>query len=246
MDCFTMQIAGLNVQVQPMFASTKEYCRAYLIDQPPALYVTVNSEDLVYEQAMLDREAVEEGLRFRKFTDPFMERMTIQRKIADHLILQDILLLHGSTVCVDGVAYLFTAPCGTGKSTHTRLWRQIFGDRAVMVNDDKTFLRITDSGVFAYGSPWSGKHGLDSNICVPLKGICILRRGPENLIQRLTAADGLAFLKHQSHTPDNSKGPELVNALTHKLVDRVPLWKLECNKEPQAAVVSYQAMSGQS
>ena len=54
----------------------------------------------------------------------------IQEKIAGQLLERDTLLLHGSTVAVDGQAYLFTAPCHTGKSTHTRLWRKLFGDRA--------------------------------------------------------------------------------------------------------------------
>jgi hypothetical protein len=54
----------------------------------------------------------------------------IQEKIAGQLLERDTLLLHGSTVAVDGQAYLFTAPCHTGKSTHTRLWRELFGDRA--------------------------------------------------------------------------------------------------------------------
>mgnify|MGYP006974675440 CR=1 FL=1 len=83
--------------------------------------VAVTKEDLIYQQATLDREAEQEGLRRRKFTDPFLERTVIQEKIAEKLLERDTLLLHGSTVAVDGQAYLFTAPCRTGISTHTRL-----------------------------------------------------------------------------------------------------------------------------
>ncbi len=185
MDAFTMEIAGFVIRVQPLFESTREYCRAYLSDQESAFTVCVTREELTAQQRMLEREAVEEGLKIRKFKDPFLERATIERRVADQLVWQDTLLLHGSTVSVDGRAYLFTAPCGTGKSTHTRLWRELFGERAIMVNDDKPFLRITPAGVLAYGSPWSGKHGLATNVCVPLKGICVLRRGAENRIHRV-------------------------------------------------------------
>ena len=116
-----MEVAGLAAFVQPMFFSTREYCRAYLTQREPEFFVEITAEDLIRQQEALDQEADEEGLRRRKFTDPFLERTVIQEKIAGQLLERDTVLLHGSTVAVDGQAYLFTAPCGTGKSTHTRL-----------------------------------------------------------------------------------------------------------------------------
>ena len=174
---FKMKIAGHTAAVTALFDSTPLYFKAYLTEDAPAFSITVTREDLDFEQEFLRQEALEEGIKVRKFTDPFLERTAIQRKIADFLFERDVLMTHGSTVAVDGKAYLFTAKCGTGKSTHTRLWRQVFESRAAMVNDDKPFLKITEAGVLACGSPWSGKHGLDTNITVPLQGICILERG---------------------------------------------------------------------
>lgn len=243
MDSFVIEIAGLRVCVQPMFASTRDYCCKYLSARTPDCCVEVTEEDLIYEQQMLDLEAAEEGLRPRKFSGPFLERTSIQRKIADFLIAQNTILLHGSTVAVDGDAYLFTAACGTGKSTHTRFWRETFGDRAVMVNDDKPFLQIAPRGVTAFGSPWSGKHGLDSNIAVPLKGICILHRGFENTIRQITANDARATLLHQSHAPDNAAMRTRVSALVEELMEKVPLWEMMCTKDPIAAKIAFDAMS---
>ena len=238
-----MEIAGLVTHVQPLFGSTREYFRRYLTEKQPELDVLVTPEDLAFEQAMFRQEAIEEGMKIRKFTDPFLERATIQRKVAMKLLERDTILLHGSTVAVDGKAYLFTAPCGTGKSTHTRLWREVFGDRALMVNDDKTFLRLTEDGVLAFGSPWSGKHGLDSNVCVPLKGICLLQRGKENVIRKATQDECLPELLHQCMIPEEEMLAQKARFLVEKLVEIVPLWNLECNKEPSAAVVSHDAMS---
>ena len=239
-----MEIAGLVTCVQPMFFSTREYCRQYLTEREPEFFVKVTPDDLVYQQQMLDKEADEEGLRRRKFTEPFLERMTIQEKIAQRLLTRNTLLLHGSTVAVDGQAYLFTAPCGTGKATHTRLWRELFGQRAIMVNDDKPFLEITPDGVLAYGSPWSGKHGLATNVCVPLKGICLLRRGEENEIYPLEPACGVAMLRAQAYMPEDSALLESTFALIDTLLEKVPLWEMSCNKDLEAAKVAYDAMSG--
>lgn len=242
MDAFTIEIAGLVTCVQPMFFSTREYCRSYLTEKRPEFYVEVTPEDLVRQRELLDQEADEEGLRRRKFTEPFLERAVIQDKLAQKLLERNTLLLHGSTVAVDGNAYLFTAPCGTGKSTHTRLWREVFGDRAVMVNDDKPFLKITTEGVLAYGSPWSGKHGLANNVCVPLKGICLLQRGTENEIRPLAPEYGIGLLREQAHIPEDSALRGSVFALVDALLEKVPLWQMSCNKEPVAAEIAYRAM----
>ncbi|MBR4863179.1 MAG: hypothetical protein IKU07_01280 [Oscillospiraceae bacterium] len=242
MDMFAIEIAGVAISVETMFLSTKEYFRPYLTEKEAEFSVDVTPLDLAREQELLDLEADAEGLKRRKFTDPFLERTVIQRKIADRLIGNDTLLLHGSTVAVDGKAYLFTAPCGTGKSTHTRLWRETFGERAVMVNDDKPFLRLTSDGVLAYGSPWSGKHGLATNICVPLQGICLLHRGEENCIQMLPPMEIKGILRHQLHESTDAALQEKAFALLDRLLETVPTWELFCNKEPEAARMAYDAM----
>lgn len=243
MDSFTIEIAGLSVGVQPLFSSTQVYFVRYLTDRSPDFFVDVSSDDLAFEQRILDLEADEEGLRRRKFSDPFLERSIIQRKIALELINRDTLLFHGSTVAVNGFAYLFTAPCGTGKSTHTRLWRDVFGDRAIMINDDKAFLKVTSSGVIAYGSPWSGKHGLDTNVSLPLKGICFLRRGKENRIWLGDSQKLWDEIAHQCLIPDDPEGKTNSLALIDGLLRFVPLWEMECTKDPSAAVLSYNTMS---
>jgi hypothetical protein len=240
---FTMTIAGYAARVQSLFESTPQYFRPYLSEDTPVFFFNVTREDIDFERRFLYEEALEEGFRVRNFPDPFLERAAIQRKFAEALFDLDILLLHGSTIAVDGNAYLFTAKSGTGKSTHTRLWRETFGSRAVMVNDDKPFLKFTPEGVLACGSPWSGKHGLDENITVPLQGICILERGKENRIERIPVEEALPMLLHQSYCPLDGGKRSAFEALVSSLAAGTPLWKMECNKEVDAALVSHNAMS---
>ena len=238
-----MEIAGHTGRVTSLFDSTPHQFSRYLTDRVPEFSVTVREADLPFEQAELDREALEEGFRRRVFTAPFLERAAIQRKFAEYLILHDTLLVHGSTVAVDGKAYLFAARSGTGKSTHTRLWMAAFGGRTLMVNDDKPFLEITDAAVLAHGSPWSGKHGLDTNTCVPLAGICLLERGVENVIRRVSPLELLPMLLHESYCPRDPGQHDRYRALVEELARRVPLWRMDCNREPEAAQVAHNAMS---
>ena len=240
---FTISIAGHAIGVSGLFDSTRDYCRSYLTEENPEFYVAVSREDLAFEQRELDEEARQEGMKLRTFTDPFLERTAIQRKVAEHLLTRDILLLHGSAVAVDGRGYLFMARCGTGKSTHTRLWRQVFGSRAVMVNDDKPFVELAEDGAILHGAPWSGKHGLETNISVPLAGICILNRGAENRVWRIGPEEALPMLLRQGAQPVQVDRLPVFRDLIVRLAAETPLWTMTCNREPEAAEVSYNAMS---
>lgn len=241
---FKIQIAGRVAAVSSLFESTRDYCRAYLTEKEPDFSVTVAREDMDFEQAALRQEAIEEGIRIRQFPEPFLERTAIQRKVAEQLIDWDTLLFHGSAVAVDGEGYLFTAGCGTGKSTHTRFYREVFGHRAVMVNDDKPFLRIMEEGVLVCGAPWSGKHGLDTNIAVPLKGVCILRRGTENRIWRIAPEAAEAMVRKQSACPLNPGRIPKFHSLVDALLEKTAFYEMECRKDPRAAEASWSAMSG--
>ena len=240
MVAFRMKIAGAVAEIQSLFDSTPQYFRAYLTGETPDFSFAVTPDHLRFEQEELDREAEEEGFRFRTFTDPFLERAAIQRAFAEFLFDRRILLLHGSAVALDGKGYLFMARSGTGKSTHTRLWREAFGSRAVMINDDKPFVGLDEQGVKIFGSPWSGKHGLDSNIAAPLAGICLLERGGEDRIQRILPRDALAMLRKQAYCPAEKQ--EQFLKLTAKLAEKTPLWRMECTKKQTAALVAQGAM----
>lgn len=244
MEQFTMQAAGRVVAVSALFASTRMYCAAYLCDGEPDFSVTITPQDIAFEREKAAKEDALEGLPVREFDDATLERTAVQRKIAEALFAYDAILFHGSVIAVDGEAFLFTAKSGTGKSTHTRLWRELFGQRAVMVNDDKPFLRVTDNGVTVYGSPWNGKHGLGSNIHMPLKAICVLERGEKNEIRSISAAEAVSMLLQQSNRPMQAKLLPQYMELLDQISGKVAFYRLACNMEPQAAVVAYEAMSG--
>ena len=180
-----------------------------------------------------------EGKDPQVYSDGYLESLAVYRKICEKMVEFDTILMHGSVVAVDGVAYLFTAKSGTGKSTHTRFWREVFGERAVMVNDDKPLLKLTEDGVLACGTPWDGKHRLSSNVCLPLKAICILERGDVNEIHRISPQEALPMVFQQTYRPKNlAKYMEIID----KLVGRVEFYRLRCNMTPEAAQVAYEAM----
>ncbi|RGN29570.1 hypothetical protein, partial [Bacteroides oleiciplenus] len=118
--------------------------------------------------------------------------------------------IHTSTIVCKGKAILFLGESGTGKSTHTRLWREHI-EGAVLLNDDSPIIRIIDGKPWVYGSPWSGKTPCYKNESYPLAACVRLSQAPYNQIKRLSIAQGYAAL-HPSCPPDFAYSDELYDS----------------------------------
>lgn len=171
------------------------------------------------------------------------ELMLTGRDFYTKLIDYEGFMLHSSAVEVDGRAYLFSAPSGTGKSTHTEQWLKLFGDRARIINDDKPAIRFMDGRVFACGTPWSGKNDISENVCVPLQGICLLERSEENFIRRISADEAAFGILNQTIREMDDEHVAVLLDLIDRAIDAVPVWRLGCNISEAAAVMAYRAMS---
>ena len=118
------KIADKTIAVTSIYNEVHEYCADYLTDEPADYSVTTTQADIDFEREKSAREDEVEGIPIRHFSDSYLEELAVYRKIAEEMISYDTILFHGSVIAVDGVGYLFTAKSGTGKSTHTRLWRE--------------------------------------------------------------------------------------------------------------------------
>ena len=175
MTAFTISLAGFPIRIEALYESTMRFCADYLCSEQPLFHIRMDETDLDREREKSDRERELEGLPPHRFSDAYLETLAVYRKIAAALLQKDVLLLHGSVMAFEGKAYLFTAPSGTGKSTHCRLWlSEIPG--AYVLNGDKPLLRVEADQVFACGTPWQGKENYGRNEILPLEAICILAR----------------------------------------------------------------------
>lgn len=177
--------------------------------------------------------------------DEECEYLSAGKYFSRQLIRFNGLFLHASAVVVDDRAYLFSAPSGTGKSTHTGLWLKTFGDRAYILNDDKPALRFVDGVWYAYGTPWSGKYDISVNARVKVGGICLLHQAEENTIRRITGSEAVFHLLDQTFRPVSARPQAMLLENLDNLLTHVPVWELGCNTDPQAAIVAYNAMAGE-
>lgn len=233
-----LKIAGHVFEIEHVLQYMHEYCKDYFTEEEAEYHLRVTKEDW---EALKKRSVKADDENF-VFSQLHLEMLSIYVKIVRELLEHDILLFHGSAVAVDGQAYLFTAKSGTGKSTHARLWRDYFGDRAIMVNDDKPLIRLTEHGASVIGSPWNGKHRLSNDIEVPLKAICILEQCEQNHIQPISGRDAWPMLFQQAHRPPEEDKMAKTLQLVDRLSKSVKLYRLGCNMDPEAAKISYEGM----
>lgn len=160
-----------------------------------------------------------------------------------HLLSFDGLMLHASAVAYEGRAYLFSGPSGMGKSTHTRLWQNVFGADALVFNDDKPALRRIDGRWYAYGTPWCGKDGINVNVKVPLGGICFLRRGEVNNIRPLDSLEAATRVISQTlrRFKDESNLDRMVSVVD-TLIREIPIFEFRNLPVPESARLSYETM----
>lgn len=228
------RIAEVDFQISYRYPYMEKLCRDYECKDPSAqaISIDVDEKDLAYERTKSEEV----------FPEYSYESLAIYRKICEEMLTYDSFLFHCSAVSVDGKAYIFAAPSGTGKSTHTRLWREHFGERAIMINDDKPLFQVREDAIYVCGTPWCGKHGIQTNTKAPIHGICILRRGEKNEIKKISAIEAYPDLYRQTYRPEDQAKMRKTLALLKQLAERIPMYELHCNISEEAAVVAWNGM----
>ena len=234
----TYKVADVVFAIKPIYRYTAKLCEKYLYsgEEQPEFTAVMTENDIAAEKSQAGAET---------FPDYYLESLAVFRKLCDYVLsFRQGIIFHSSAIAVDGKAYLFTAPSGTGKSTHARLWREMLGERAVMINDDKPIIRFVDGDFYVYGTPWNGKHHLDTNAHAKIAAICEIRQGKENKIRRISPQEMLTVVFNQTIRPTELDKMDNLLSILDKLLTTVPLYRLECNISREAAETSYSAMTG--
>lgn len=228
------KIADIAVEIVAKNSEVKRILSPYSCDDRSEVKIEIADADIEHEKKFADFES-----------DFALEATAILRKLCDILLYRfDGMFLHAATVIYNGGAYAFSAPSGTGKTTHILKWKKLFGDRVGILNGDKLFLRYIDGDIIAYGNPWQGKENLGENKKCPLKGIFVIKRDKENSVKRLSAMDGLMSLVGSTLFPKDKEGRIKELDFLDKLITTVPVFELHCNLEDDAVYTAISAIEG--
>ncbi len=234
---FCIKIADVAVGIYNRYGAVRNICNDYLTDEAPAFTVAASDGDLALELKYADELGAEADR-----SPEYLELVSVYRQICDRIHEYGVYMLHASVIEKDGRGYGFSAPSGTGKSTHILLWRRVFGDTVNIVNGDKPLVRIKDGIAYAYGTPWCGKEGWQRNVQAPLHAICFLHRAQENKIEKMTVSEAFIRAIGQAYMPTHPEASQRVIDLVQKTVESVSFYSLGCNMDNEAALVACKEM----
>ena len=239
---FTISLAGISIEIHSLYNDVYELCRDYWTGQNPDFCVAVTQADIDFEREKSASEAKHEGRPVVDFSNGYLETLAVYRKIAEKMLEYNAFLMHGAVVALDGKAYLFTAPSGLGKTTHTRFWLQKYPN-AFILNGDKPFLRMIGNQIFACGTPWAGKEGQNQNAMLPLYAVCALFRGKENRIERISFEKVFPLVIGQTYRPGDVAKMKKTMELIGAMGKRTRFYTMACNLDPEAARVAKEGMN---
>ena len=237
MNEFTMKLAGIPIHVKALYPKTMDFCGDFKCDDVATLEVKIDLSDIAYERNHAKGSAAQ-------YNDEYLETLAVYRKIAEVLPTYGVLLIHGSALSLDEKGYLFVADSGVGKSTHAALWRDMFGERVKMINDDKPLLKVDGNRVLVCGTPWMGKHRLGSCISAPLYGVCFLHQSSENSYRSVDARIGFERLLSHCYRPASRIQMVKTLNLLDKIAKTTSLGDLYCNVSALAVQTAIDGMGG--
>lgn len=229
------RIADLNIKMN---------CRGETLITQGEPYLTDESQaDIIID--ITNQTLIETKENYPQFPFDEWEYMHKGFAFSYRLLEHSGFCLHASAVAMENKAILFSAPSGTGKSTHSGLWQQYFGkDKVAIINDDRPALRLLKDEIYVYGTPWSGKTNLNTNIKVPLYAVVFLSQAKQNHIERLTNKDALKHLIRQSICPNSDVNKmDTLLTLLDALLQKIPVYHLRCDISFDAVRLAYNAIN---
>ena len=235
---FYIEIARLLVQVNNQYDTILQACRPYLVSpsREPDLIMKADEQDIAAGQEWVWQH------EHTKISNDRAEFSQAPYTIYPQLPAFDAFWLHSVVVEMNGEGYAITAPSGYGKSTQGRLWLKAFPDQARIINGDNPIIRREGHEFIAYGTPFCGKEGYQVNTGVPLRGLCYLKHGETNRIQRMDSALAFAQLLREYQCQFTPENQEKYMELLQQLTEAVPVYVLTCNQDVEAARVAYEGM----
>ncbi len=226
-------IADLNIHISPIYKTTKKRLEPYLSDE------TAYDFDIC-----IHKDEIDEYIRQSDgpCTSVNAESTVILTRICNTVLERfEGFFFHSSSLMLDGEAYVFSAPSGTGKSTHTALWRKYFGGKVTMINDDKPIIRKINDKFYVCGTPWMGKSNIGNNIKAPAKVVYILQRGVENKAVKVNPGDVFKQILQATVVPADKENMSRLLSLLNEFFSSVPLYLLTCNTDIEAVTAAYKA-----
>ena len=228
---FVIEIANIKARMICDFPYTKKLCEDFLVDSADFdIIARVSAEEIDAEVAQYTDNSFSRG---------YCEGICLYRSIAEQMPSLGGFVFHGAAVEICGKGVIFTAPSGTGKTTHVSLLMKNYPNEVKIINGDKPIVRNVDDKWSIFSTPWAGKEGWKRNVSAPLYAIVLVERSGDNFIEEISPETCFEKILGQIYLPHNGPARLETFELLDQMSKTVKFYRLGCNMENGAAQTSF-------
>lgn len=227
-----ISVADFNIEIKNKFKFIEKQCEDYKAD--------FDNADFVIETTDMDIESEKKRPFYQEaFKEPYLETVNVHRKLCFMLPEKDAIMLHSAAFSMGDRTIALVANSGVGKTTHMMHYKELFGDKVTIINGDKPIIRLIDSELFIYGTPWCGKEKMNTNTKAKLTDVCFINRSESNSTHPMKISDASSRIFSQIYLPKSKLAADNTLKMLDLILKKCNLWEINCTKDVFAAKASY-------
>ena len=215
----SVSLGGIEVPLAFRFAETEKHFERFICP------ITTDEEPLYVDDELWNLLS---DVEKEEFPGAWTEFYQLSGLVSRFLLNYNRCIFHGVAFLWHDLAWIITAPSGTGKTTQLRLWEKLYENEIVLINGDKPVIECrADETVWVYPSPWNGKETLFGTATGKLGGIVVLEQADYNEMKRMSIRESMIPIYRQFlYYADFEDEIRAVGRMQDVLLRNVPVWKL--------------------
>lgn len=143
--------------------------------------------------------------------------------------------IHSSSILYRDRLWLFSAPSGHGKTTHTNLWKKLV--KTPIINGDINLISVKDGKPMVDGTLWCGTSGIYDAKSYSLGGIIFLEKENRNYVKALSDEEKIRNIMHRSLLPFWTKDAQKECLETiQTFYENLFICSYQCTMQPDAII----------
>lgn len=227
------KFADFFVEINPLYDYTKKMIKYFETDEVPT------SQVITLGEKFSDDDYKNYNSHYPDVSVEEAEHIFLATEFFRKILKYNAIMIHSSAIKYNGKCYLFSADSGVGKSTHTSLWQEVYGDKVQIINDDKPIIQIKNNKLIVYGSPFAGGTMKFQNDSADLEAIVFLERSKNNSIEELSPQSAMRYLFKESVRKIGKNQMNNSLNMISVILENCKFYKLKCNMDKSSAILSH-------
>ena len=248
---FVIKLCDIVIRVKTLnsgfFLNFSEYVYSLMPHEEPDIDIEIQPSDIAAEESYSDLDNNPTGFIEPEHRMQYIESLAVYRKITEKMLLYRVLLMHGVVIETNGQGYMIIGTSGVGKTTRANIWLKEYPN-SIIVNGDKPLIKLTETSIIAYGTPWCGKEGHNNNKSVPVNAILLLERADDknDMISELSLLDAFPALYQQTYHPTNSDEISITLKLLREFEGKVKFYRFRSSRTPESIRMAFETANMRS